>query len=68
MERVVTGRLNKEVAVELGLTEITVKAHRGRLMRKMHAGSVAALVRDGREALTRTAAMGQRCETQLVRR
>ena len=45
MARVVTGRLNKHVAVELGITEITVKAHRGRLMRKMHADSVADLVR-----------------------
>ena len=45
MVRVVTGRLNKQVAVELGITETTVKAHRGRLMRKMHADSVADLVR-----------------------
>ena len=45
MAGVVMGRLNKQVAVELGITEITVKAHRGRLMRKMHADSVADLVR-----------------------
>ena len=42
---VVDGRLNKQVGHELGISEITVKAHRGRLMRKMQAQSVADLVR-----------------------
>ena len=42
---VATGRLNKQVAATLGITEKTVKVHRGRAMRKLHADSVAELVR-----------------------
>jgi FixJ family two-component response regulator len=45
MARVVAGRLNKQVGAELGISEITVKAHRGRMMNKMKAGSLADLVR-----------------------
>jgi FixJ family two-component response regulator len=41
---VVTGLLNKQVADELHISEITVKAHRGCMMRKMEAGSFAELV------------------------
>ncbi len=41
---VVSGLMNKQVGGELGISEITVKAHRGRVMRKMKAGSLAELV------------------------
>jgi len=42
---VITGKLNKQIAAELGTSEATVKVHRSQLMRKMHAESVADLVR-----------------------
>ena len=44
MALVVSGLLNKQVGAELGISEITVKAHRGQVMRKMKAGSLADLV------------------------
>ena len=44
MALVVSGLLNKQVGGELGISEITVKAHRGQVMRKMKAGSLADLV------------------------
>ncbi|HMG71208.1 MAG TPA: response regulator [Gemmatimonadaceae bacterium] len=45
MKFVVAGMLNKQVGAELGISEITVKAHRGQAMRKMKANSLANLVR-----------------------
>jgi FixJ family two-component response regulator len=45
MQQVVSGLLNKQIAGELKITEFTVKIHRGRVMRKMHADSLADLVR-----------------------
>jgi FixJ family two-component response regulator len=44
MALVVAGLLNKQVGGELGISEVTVKAHRGQMMRKMKADSLPALV------------------------
>ena len=45
MQRVVSGLLNKQVAAELGTSEITIKVHRGQVMQKMQANSLVDLVR-----------------------
>ena len=45
MTLVAVGRANKQIAAELNLSEMTVKVHRGQVMRKMHAGSLPELVR-----------------------
>ena len=45
LSRVVTGKLNKQIAAELGTAEKTVKVHRARMMRKMQFDSLAELVR-----------------------
>lgn len=55
LEFVITGVLNKQIAYELGITEKTVKVHRGRVMHKMNAFSVAELVRLAEKAGIRPA-------------
>lgn len=44
-QRVATGRINKQVAFDLGISEVTVKLHRANVMRKMQATSISELIR-----------------------
>jgi FixJ family two-component response regulator len=64
MALIVAGRLNKEVGFHLGITEITVKAHRGNVMRKMQASSFADLVR---MAITDAGAVQSRIDPRTTR-
>jgi orotate phosphoribosyltransferase-like protein len=57
MKRVVTGMLNKQIAYELNLSEITVKIHRGQVMKKMASRNLPDLVRKA-EALGMEATRG----------
>ncbi len=63
MEYVIRGDLNKQIAADLGISEKTVKVHRGRVMAKMEVGSVAELVR-----LCEAAGIHPRQETILSQR
>ena len=58
MSLVVSGRLNKQVGSDLGISEITVKAHRGKMMQKMKARTIADLVRMATELEPATAQKG----------
>ena len=58
MALVASGLLNKQVGSELGISEITVKAHRGQVMRKMKARSVIALARMAERLRLRAAGRG----------
>ena len=58
MALVVSGLLNKQVGGQLGISEITVKAHRGQVMRKMKAGSLPDLVTKAARLGLRAAAKG----------
>jgi FixJ family two-component response regulator len=45
MTLLVSGRVNKQIAGEIGISEVTVRLHRGQIVRKMRASSLADLIR-----------------------
>jgi FixJ family two-component response regulator len=45
MALLVSGRVNKQIAADIGISEVTVRLHRGQIMRKMRASSLADLIR-----------------------
>jgi FixJ family two-component response regulator len=45
MALLVSGRVNKQIAAEAGISEVTVRLHRGQIVRKMHPISLADLIR-----------------------
>jgi FixJ family two-component response regulator len=55
LEHIVRGRLNKQIAADLGTVEKTIKVHRARVMQKMEAGSVAELARIAERGLLQAA-------------
>jgi FixJ family two-component response regulator len=64
MMLVARGLLNKQIAAELGLSEVTVKVHRGQVMRKMEAPSLADLVRMS-DRLGNSSALGLSADTKV---
>jgi two-component system, LuxR family, response regulator FixJ len=60
LELVIVGKLNKQIAAELGASEKTVKVHRGRVMQKLQVFSVAELVRLTEDAGIRRGTLGDR--------
>jgi FixJ family two-component response regulator len=64
---VTLGKMNKHIAAEIGLSEMTVKVHRSRLMKKMGAGSIADLVRMA-ESLISDADIAEAVKGETVRR
>jgi FixJ family two-component response regulator len=68
MEHVVKGKMNKEVAFALGISEITVKAHRGKLMRKMKAKSLPDLTRMADAVAQNSAQAGDRVIAEFLTR
>jgi FixJ family two-component response regulator len=64
MELVARGLLNKQIAAELGLSEVTVKVHRGHVMQKMEARSLAELVRMS-DRLGNSSALGAPSDTKV---